>query len=221
MLPRVVLYNAVSADGRIDWIAPDLGLFYGLAANWKEDATLAGSDTLLAAEGQESDEAVANEPPPPNPDDTRPLLVVVDSRGRVRNLRWLRTQPYWRDVVVLCSRTTPPDYLAYLEESRIDHLMVGDDRVDPRAALEELSVRYGVRTVRVDSGGTLNGVLLRAGLVDEFSLLIVPSLVGGTSPKSAFRAPDLTSPDGAIPLRLLQVETLADNHLWLRYEVVK
>ncbi len=87
--------------------------------------------------------------------------------------------------------------------------------------LEQLNERYGVRTVRVDSGGTLNGVLLRAGLVDEFSLLITPSLVGGTSPKSAFRAPDLTSVDGVIPLRLLQVEKLEGDHLWLRYEVVK
>ena len=42
-MPQVILHNAVSVDGRIDWITPELGVFYGLASRWKEDATLAGS----------------------------------------------------------------------------------------------------------------------------------------------------------------------------------
>lgn len=90
-----------------------------------------------------------------------------------------------------------------------------------RAALEELSARYGVKTVRVDSGGVLSGVLLRHGLVDEVSVLIYPSLVGGTSLRSIFRAPDLESPEGAISLRLMYLETLQNDLIWLRYEVVR
>jgi 2,5-diamino-6-(ribosylamino)-4(3H)-pyrimidinone 5'-phosphate reductase len=46
MLPRVILHNAVSLDGRIDWLTPDVGLFYELASRWKEDATLASSNTI-------------------------------------------------------------------------------------------------------------------------------------------------------------------------------
>jgi len=64
-------------------------------------------------------------------------------------------------------------------------------------------------------------VLLRAGLVDEVSLLIHPSLVGGTSPKSMFHAPDLQSPDSVIPLRLSHLERLENDSVWLVYEVVK
>ncbi len=45
--PRVILHNAVSADGRVDWFPADIGLFYELAATWHEDATLAGSGTIL------------------------------------------------------------------------------------------------------------------------------------------------------------------------------
>ncbi|MGE5541524.1 MAG: deaminase, partial [Bacillota bacterium] len=85
MLPRVVLYNAVSVDGRIEGFTPDLGRFYGLVAHWKEDATLAGSNTILAAPGEipEEDEK-AFEAPARDPADPRPLLVIPDSRGRVR-----------------------------------------------------------------------------------------------------------------------------------------
>ena len=48
--------------------------------------------------------------------------------------------------------------------------MAGTDRVDPTAALHELAGRYGVRAVRVDAGGTLNGHLLRAGLVEPHAV---------------------------------------------------
>ena len=97
----------------------------------------------------------------------------------------------------------------------------GRAKVDLRAGFKALELKYGVKTVRVDSGGTLNGVLLREGLVDEVSLLISPALVGGMSPKSSFRAPDLTTPDGVIQLRLIHAGRMDGDHVWLRYEVVK
>ncbi len=227
-LPRVILHTAVSADGRIDGHAPDIGLYYGLAAKFEEDATLGGSETLLRAPGQGTDQDA--EAPGPDSEsgapeaggaDQRPLLVLVDSRGRVRNLAWWRRQPYWRDIVVLVSRATPRDHLDYLKSLGIEAIVRGDDKTDLRAGLEALAYRFGVRTVRVDSGGTLNGVLLRLGLVDEFSLLVSPALVGGTSPRSSFRAPDLETPAGAIPLRLIHLEKFDGGAVWLRYEIVK
>jgi 2,5-diamino-6-(ribosylamino)-4(3H)-pyrimidinone 5'-phosphate reductase len=101
--------------------------------------------------------------------------------------------------------------------------------VDLRVALEELNSRFGVKVVRVDAGGTLNGQLLRQGLVNEVSLLIYPSLVGGEKQGSIFRAPDLpaiaatadpvTGPGGMISLKLLQMERLKGEVIWLRYEL--
>ncbi len=221
MLPRVIMHNASSVDGRIDGFTPDLGLFYGLVSRWKEDATLAGSETILKAEHPPEEVEEAVDPPKRDPEDSRPLLVVPDSRGRVRFWSYLRKQPYWRDVVVLCCRSTPRSYLDYLEKMHVDHLVAGDDHVDFRVALAELNARYGVRTVRVDSGGTLNGVLLRAGLVDEVSVLISPTLVGGPASLSLFKVPDPAAPPRAIPLKLVDLQKLEGDAVWLRYEVLR
>jgi len=49
MLPRVIIHNAVSMNGQTTGFPVDLGLYYGLVSRWKENATLAGADTLLAA----------------------------------------------------------------------------------------------------------------------------------------------------------------------------
>jgi riboflavin biosynthesis pyrimidine reductase len=88
MLPHVVLHNEASVDGRMDWLTVNMGLYYGLAARWKADAMLSGSNTLIDAyppeKLQEEDESTF-EPPERDPADSRQLLVVVDSRGRLRN----------------------------------------------------------------------------------------------------------------------------------------
>jgi 2,5-diamino-6-(ribosylamino)-4(3H)-pyrimidinone 5'-phosphate reductase len=224
MLPRVVMHNEFSVDGRMDWITPDLGQYYELASRWEANAILTSSNTVLAGYAQEEvpeEDETAFEPPQKDPDDPRPILVMVDSQGRIRFWHQLRKEPYWRDPVALCSRATPTRYLDYLEKRHIDYMVVGPDRVDMRAALEELNASYGVELVRVDAGGTLNGVLLRAGLVDEVSVLINPSLVGGWTPGSIFTAADLTSSEGVIKLKLTHVEQVKGDVVWLSYEVVR
>jgi 2,5-diamino-6-(ribosylamino)-4(3H)-pyrimidinone 5'-phosphate reductase len=205
----------------VDHFVPDIGRFYSLASIWKEDAAFAGSETLLASPDLPPEPADLPPPPPPAPDDRRPLLVVADGRGRVTCWNALRTTPFWRDAVALACSATPLDHLESLRARRVGVIETPGDHVDLRRALEILAADYGVHTVRVDSGGTLNGAFLRAGLVDEVSLLIHPVLVGGASPRSMFRAPDLGDDATPIPLHLLACEQLDGGLLWLRYAVAK
>jgi 2,5-diamino-6-(ribosylamino)-4(3H)-pyrimidinone 5'-phosphate reductase len=219
--PKVIVHSEVSADGRIDWFRPHEDVYYGLLPTWNEDATLTGIETVFDPRTGVPREERPATPPKADPSDTRPLLVVTDSRGRGYNWQHFREWPYTRDVLVLVSSQTPESYIAYLKERYVEHIVAGHERVDLGAALLELNRRHGVRTVRTDSGGTLNGALLRAGLVDEISLLVAPSLVGGMSPRSFFRAPDLESPEGVVGLRLFHVEKLRHDVVWLRYEVAR
>ena len=216
MLPRIIIHSAVSIDGRLDGFAVDLGVYYGLAARWHEDATLAGAGTVLRATQNESpDQTPCQDRASRELADTRPLLLVPDSRGRVRTWQAMRRAGYWRDCVALVLQGTPAEYLEYLRSQRVRALVKGEDHVDMRAALEELAENFGVRTVRVDSGGTLIGVLLRAGLVDEISLLVHPVLAGGASGSWLF-APD-NGNDRAIQATLEGVEQLDHGLVWLRY----
>jgi 2,5-diamino-6-(ribosylamino)-4(3H)-pyrimidinone 5'-phosphate reductase len=224
MLPHVIMHNGTSLDGRMDWYTGDVGLYYELAARWPVDAILTSSNTALAgyaAQDVPEEDAEGYEPPQRRPDDLRPLLVIVDSRGQVRYWQRIRQEPYWRDAIALCSYATPKTYLSYLQDRQVAYILAGDDHVDLRLALQELNASYQVNVVRVDSGGILNGALLRAGLVDEVSVLVNPCLVGGTTPRSIFTAPDLTSSEGVIPLKLIHVENMRGDSVWLRYEVVK
>jgi 2,5-diamino-6-(ribosylamino)-4(3H)-pyrimidinone 5'-phosphate reductase len=197
-------------------------LYYGIAAEWNVDAALIGSNTvLMSGEPVSKEDETAFEPMKAEANDTRPMLVIADSKGRVRSWHDIKKWPYIREAVALCSRSTPKEYLEYLEKRHIGYIIAGEDQVDFKAALEELNQRYGVKKLRVDSGGTLNGVLLRAGLVDEVNLLIHPALVGGTSGHSMFRAPDLTSAEGVIGLKLKSSKKIKGGIVHLQYDVMK
>lgn len=213
----VVVHNSVSADGRVDGFDADIGLHYEIAARFGADVHLAGSETILAANMDADGVDGAVEPPRDDPHDERSLLAVVDSRGRVRSWTALRQAPHWRDrMVALCSRATPPDHLAHLAAHHVDSIIAGDRQVDLGEALAVLEHTYDVTRVLVDSGGTLNGALLRAGLVDEVSLLVHPHLVDGPQNASMFRPGE---PTAGVALRLSAVERHAGDIVWLRYDV--
>ena len=224
MLPWVILYNAVSLDGRITGFDADVELYYELASGWDVDAVLMGSNTVLTGFGLKpgqiiGESEVAFQPRKKEEEDDRPLLVVPDSKGQIRIWSELLKMPYIRDVLVLCSRSTPSEYLDFLDERYIDYLVVGYQHVDLEVALEELNTKFDVKKIRIDSGGVLNGVLLRAGLVDEVRLLVHPELVGGDKTNSIFQEMGLDDWNTPIKLKLDNVEKIKDDIIYLKYKV--
>jgi 2,5-diamino-6-(ribosylamino)-4(3H)-pyrimidinone 5'-phosphate reductase len=174
--PKVIVHVAISLDARIDGFEPDVGTYYDLIGTWNEDTTLCGSGTILTAQ-PEPDREDASPPEPPDPGDTRPLLAVIDSRGRVRSWSKLLAAEHWRGGLALCSGATPERHLDYLRSHNIEYELHGSDHVDLQGVIESLAKR-GAKTIRIDAGPTLNGLALRSGVVNELSLLVHPLIVG-------------------------------------------
>jgi 2,5-diamino-6-(ribosylamino)-4(3H)-pyrimidinone 5'-phosphate reductase len=225
MLPRVILHTAVSLDGRITNFPADLERYYALSAQWNPDAILFGSETILAAVRNDPSLEVPPEheklftPPADAGTDPRPLLVIADSRGRVRCWDKIRQWPYMRDLLAFCSFSTPQEYLGYLADRHVGTIIAGKDRIDMRTALENLNRQHGVKVLRVDSGGTLNSVLLQAGLVEEVSVLIHPYLAGGEPGPTMFDPSRAGIGGLQVPLRLKSMEDMGDGIIWARYGV--
>jgi 2,5-diamino-6-(ribosylamino)-4(3H)-pyrimidinone 5'-phosphate reductase len=217
MMPEVIVYNAVSIDGRLDHCDFDLGQYYGLAAKMRTEVIIFGSETVVSSGLEDTDEDVHEAKMVPH--DKKPIVAVVDGRGRVRCWNKLRNEPYWRDMVALVSESTPKDYLKYLEEKDVRYAIFGTEHVDMALALEWLASEFGAKRVRVDSGGTLNGVLLRQNLVTEVHLLIHPFLVGGTTASSMYTAPDLIKEEKATEMELIGVTKFDGGLLYVRYRV--
>ncbi|MBN2148040.1 MAG: dihydrofolate reductase family protein, partial [Anaerolineales bacterium] len=114
---------------------------------------------------------------------------------------------------------TPPESLAYLQREEVPYLVAGQQRVDLPQALSKLYNQMGVTSLVSTAGGHLNGALLRAGLVDELYLDLLPALIGGQHTPTLFTAPDLTTDQLPTRMELLAATSRPDGHVLLHYKV--
>jgi 2,5-diamino-6-(ribosylamino)-4(3H)-pyrimidinone 5'-phosphate reductase len=216
---KTIMHNSVSLDGSFVNFDVDMGLHYQLA-KVKADAHLIGSDTVTAgiectAEKHRRRVRLVK----PERATGLPYWVIVDSKGKTKGLlHTCRSFEFCKDVIVLISQKTDTSFIDYLKERSYDYLICGDTHVDFGKAYKALTEKYGIRTIMVDSGPTLNGVLLDRGLIDEISLLVFPVLVGKRSDKLLAQ---LSTGTRNVNLKLLEHENLDKGLVSLRYQVLK
>jgi len=202
-----------------------------LVARYKPQVLLEGSGSIVAEGGRlrelpapDTDEAGLYEDYLPSSVVASPdhlgWLAMVDGRGRVRSgMKEFPGWEGWHTLHLVC-HTTPRDYLAFLRRSEIPYLVAGRERVDLGQIMEKLSSLLGVSTVISTAGSRLNGALLRAGLVDEVSLVLAPVLVGGFKTPTLFESEELGESDWPTRLELLSVEGDMGGRVHLRYRVI-
>jgi riboflavin biosynthesis pyrimidine reductase len=89
--------------------------------------------------------------------------------------------------------------------------------MDLPLALDKIGARFGVKTLMLEGGGQINGGMLRAGLVDEVSLLVAPVVDGRIGTPALFDAEAGGTALGRLALD--HVERRAGDVLWVRYQI--
>ncbi len=215
---KVIIHSSVSLDGSLLGFEVDMNTHYGIVGSYKADVHLIGSNT--AREGLKM---FCPEIPPeedgdfirPERDRKLPLWVIPDTRGQMRGLlHVLRRFELCRDILVIISRDTPPQYADYLRE-RDYGFRVADQPVDYGGIIDFLAAEYKAKKILTDTGKILNCILLNRGLVDEISLLVHPVIVGGK------QYPLLGEVADNISLSLVKNESMGGDKVWLVYRVVK
>lgn len=227
--PRVICHMMSAIDGRIltdGWpLSPEGRRQYEqIHASYDPDAWLCGRVTMEQhfAQGARSDAEVAREyrgPPREDfraPGDHSSFAFAVDGRGK---LAWATNDLDGDHVVAILSERVSDEYLGSLRDRAVSYLLAGAHEIDLPLALEKIGARFGVRTLMLEGGGSINGSMLRAGLVDELSVLVAPVVDGRVgTPALVDVEAEAVRPQR---LALEAVEKRADDVLWLRYRVVR
>jgi 2,5-diamino-6-(ribosylamino)-4(3H)-pyrimidinone 5'-phosphate reductase len=103
------------------------------------------------------------------PGEHESVAFAIDPSGR---LAWESNDIDGDHVVAILSERVSDAYLALLRDRGVSYLLAGGRDVDLALALEKIGERFGVRTLMLEGGGRINGAMLRAGLIDEVSLLV-------------------------------------------------
>jgi riboflavin-specific deaminase-like protein len=144
-----------------------------------------------------------------------PTLVIVSGRARVDPEVARPATGDGGPVVVVTTAGKPETELAPLRRAGIEVLELGTDTVDLRAMVDDLAGR-GLPRLLCEGGPTLHRDLLAAGLVDELSLTLAPTLVGGT----AARTTAGVALDPAVEVALDLVLLGDDGALFTRYRTL-
>ncbi|MGC4076990.1 MAG: dihydrofolate reductase family protein [Rubrivivax sp.] len=98
-----------------------------------------------------------------------------------------------------------------------------EGRIDFARLLRTLKAQHGVERLTIQTGGTLNALLLRQGLVDRVSLVLAPALVGGATTPTLVDGPPLRDAAELRQVKALvlnEVRRLQHSWLLLDYEVL-
>jgi riboflavin biosynthesis pyrimidine reductase len=228
--PYVICHMCTSLDGKIlgqRWgklpgTADSSSLFERTAASFGVPAWLVGTTTMqeFAARAARLPDADASMPRADHlaSPGSRSFAIGADARGV---LRFRRGDVQGDHVVLLVTHRASDRYLAHLRSAGVSYLFCGRERINLKTALRKIGRKLRLRKLMLEGGGAFNGAMLKEGLIDEVSQIILPVIDGSVGITSVFDMPGRPLRSAAARLRLLSRRALPGGAQWLRYRVVR
>jgi 2,5-diamino-6-(ribosylamino)-4(3H)-pyrimidinone 5'-phosphate reductase len=227
MKPYVISHLMSSVDGRIlshHWgLEGPSRLFERTAATIKVDAWLVGRTTMQefsSKKARRKRRGVFRVPRTDfiGVDAAKTYAVAIDPQGKCN---WESNRVDTEHVIEVLTESVSSEYLDHLRAKRVSYLFGGRRQLDLSLVLEKLRSLFSIRRLRIDGGGTVNGSFLAAGLIDEFSHIVVPVADGTIGSPAVFDVVGGPKGRSADALRLISVKRLPQSVLWCRYKVLK
>lgn len=156
----------------------------------------------------------------PNPKKTHVNFVVIDNshlnKDGVRH--FINRSSYF--VLV----TSNPNHPAFYESADNMDILFYNNSVDFKDMFEKLNIKYNCGSITLQTGGTLNGIFLREGLIDKINIIVAPVMVGGVNTPTLIDGKSLETGDadlnGLGVLKLTNCKPLMDSYIQLEYNVI-
>lgn len=144
--------------------------------------------------------------------------VALDAQGKIA---WGRSDIGGDPIVAVLSRKVSDAHLAGLRSEGVSYIFAGEAELDLGLVLEILNRELGVKRLLLEGGGGANGAFLRAGLIDEISLVLCPAVDGAKGAPSVFDSSEvLAGPTAPVDAMTLESSKVLDGGaVWLRYRL--
>ena len=227
MRPYVICHSLGSVDGKIRqtiWGYSDHHKYFEEpAAKIKADAWLVGRVTMQEFSSKKKPALKKGRVNIPREDfvgkySTKTFAVVIDPSGKCF---WDTNMVSTEHVIEVLTEKVSGAYLDHLRSKNVSYIFGGKESLDLALVLEKLNTLFGIKRVRIDGGGHVNGSFLKAGLIDEFSFVLAPVADGTSGSLTVFEVEQGYGKRKATRLKLKSVKKIFDDFLWIRYMVEK
>jgi 2,5-diamino-6-(ribosylamino)-4(3H)-pyrimidinone 5'-phosphate reductase len=144
--------------------------------------------------------------------------VALDSHGK---LPWASGDIEGDPLISVLTEDVSDNYMSFLQQRGVSYVFAGKKAgaVDLAMALAKLRDRFGIKRLLLEGGGETNGSFLRAGLVDELSMLLTPVADGRLDEPALFDVEHAPPAKAVGRLSLTSVRKAAADMVWVRYRV--
>lgn len=149
-------------------------------------------------------------------------FVIIDNKPHLNEQGIIYLSKWVQKLILVTTNKNHPAYHLKNSYNNIDILSY--DKLDLNKLLEDLSLKYNVEYLTIQSGGTLNGLFLRENLIDYVHIVIAPILVGGRDVPTLIDGNAITSIDELNKLKaleLIECKQLNNSYIELKYKVIK
>ena len=156
------------------------------------------------------------------PNKTPCSFIIIDNKPHL-NKNGIDYLCKWVNTLYLV--TTNKNHIAYtLQKEYLNLVILNYEKLDLNILLEDLSEKYNIEHLTIQSGGNLNGLFLRENLIDYVNIVIAPLLVGGKETSTLIDGESITSQSELNKLRaleLMECNQLNNSYIQLKYKVIK
>ena len=136
----------------------------------------------------------------------QPLRVVIDTHLSTPVTARLLNSP-GKTVIFTASNTESVTTMLEKAGASVIYLPNRDAEVDLSAACQQLVEQYEVNELLLETGATLSGAMLRAGLIDEIVIYMAPILMGNKA-RGLFNLPEIKHLNQHLPLKIVDVRAV-------------
>ncbi len=152
-----------------------------------------------------------------------PLKIVVIDRKPHLNKKGIEYLCNWLEkLFIVTNNSKHPAFELESEHDNIEIIYYETD-VDFADLLTKLKKHHKLERITIESGGTLNAVFFRSGLVDHVKVVVAPLIVGGKETSSLVDSFSLTDESQLHLLKALKLKAckqLENSYLLLEYDVI-
>lgn len=142
--------------------------------------------------------------------------VAFDRKG---SLGWQAAQiedddPGYNDahIIEVVTEQASPEYLSYLRSIGVSYIIAGKEEMDLELALDKLYQKFGIRKLLLEGGTILNDAFVKAGLIDELSILKAP-IADNSNERPFFEDSDLQR----FFMQRIQLIGKGMSTVWIKY----
>ena len=107
-------------------------------------------------------------------------------------------------------------YLEYLRENEVSYIFCGKETFDASIMMGKLYRLFHIEKALVSGGAYADWTLVRAGLIDEITIMVIPVIEGDNDPHGAFLKQENEDP-APIGLELINIEKVEGDGFWVTY----